>query len=448
MNESKNGIVDIDIYKSAMLKEGKSQKQIEVILDTYHSMVEKIFAVFDGKCWHRTLERRIFLFSTPNDAIDASLRLLDNLTSFNAKKNQLSFPLFVRIGVHEIETENLTDVPESERGKFTHKSLDIVEVLQKNCPIGKIAVSREVIEKIGGIKLDIFRPTLTPELSKMRAFVLRRQHFIPREEFLLYGLHNEQKLSIPAIPFTTWDNIIPDENINLATLDEIFEQPLLVILGESSSYPQSPISSAATSDAIGIIEIMADLSNVEVAVGIDQWEDTADLVSDHNILLVGSSIVNTYAFALNDIIKPVHFVKVEGRVFDKIVVTSQEGEKYFGPHTLSPRDCGIVTISKSPFNLDKTLIWIGGITGVGTHAATIFMRELVHDPQAVLWQRTGNNFIHPIGCVVGAKTDKGSCGSNRLRIRGYKILWMVDRDGKTFEHRQRRGFQKSGSNYI
>ncbi|KAF5433995.1 hypothetical protein C5S35_15365 [Candidatus Methanophagaceae archaeon] len=443
MNDGKKGIVDIDIYKSALLKQGKSQKPVEVILGAYHSMVEKIFAVFDGKCWHKTLERRIFLFPTPNDAIDASLLLLDNLTTFDTKKNQLSFPLFVRIGVHEIEIENMTDVPESERGKFAQGSLDIVGVLQQNCPIGKIAVSREVIEKIKGIKLDIFRPTLTPELSKMRAFVLRRQPFMSHEEFLLYGLHNEQKLSIPAIPFTTWNNIVPDENINLATLDEILEQPLLVILGESSSYPQSPISSAATSDAIGIIEIMAELSNVEVTVGIDQWEDTADLVSDHNILLVGSSIVNTYAFALNDIIKPVHFVKAEGRVFDKIVVTSQEGEKYFGPHTLSPRDCGIVTISKSPFNLDKTLIWIGGITGIGTHAATIFMRELIHDPQSVLWQRTTKNIIHPIGCVVSASKDKGSCGSNRLRIRGYKILWMVDREGKTFEHRRHQKKQEA-----
>ena len=81
MNDGKKGIVDIDIYKSALLKQGKSQKPVEVILGAYHSMVEKIFAVFDGKCWHKTLERRIFLFPTPNDAIDASLLLLDNLTT-------------------------------------------------------------------------------------------------------------------------------------------------------------------------------------------------------------------------------------------------------------------------------------------------------------------------------------------------------------------------------
>ncbi len=71
------------------------------------------------------------------------------------------------------------------------------------------------------------------------------------------------------------------------------------------------------------------------------------------------------------------------------------------------------------------------------------MRELIHDPQSVLWQRTTKNIIHPIGCVVSASKDKGSCGSNRLRIRGYKILWMVDREGKTFEHRRHQKKQEA-----
>ena len=343
---SVNGIVDIDIYKSTILKNGKSQNVIAETFGNYHSLVEITFKMFNGESWHRMGDGGIFRFPTPEDAVYACLRLLNNLVEFNEKKNQLNLPLFVRIGVHEIEEKDIKDVPKDKRGKYAHPALDIAGKLQKNCPIGKIAVSMEVYKRVG-VMQRLFRPSLA-EAGGKKFFVLIDRPIMPQEEKLFYGLPEEQKRLVPPIPFPTWDKIAPNQNINLTRLDEFFGQPLLIVLGETSSHPQSPVSSAATSDAIGMIEVMAALrANPEVRAGIDEWEDTADLVSDRNILIIGSGIANIYAFSLNDIFHPVHFAKTGGRVFDQIVATSNEEQLYFGPHGIPPKDCGLVIISKA-----------------------------------------------------------------------------------------------------
>lgn len=261
---------------------------------------------------------------------------------------------------------------------------------------------------------------------------------MPQEEELLYGLPEEQKKLMPLIPFPTWGKIAPNQNIKLTKLAEFFEQPLLVVLGETSSHPQSPVSSAATSDAVGMMEVMVALrSNREVRVGIDEWEDTADLVSDRNILMIGSGIVNIYVFALNNIFYLVHFAKTGGRVFDQIVATSNKEQLHFGPHSIPPRDCGLVIISKSPFNLEKTLFWVAGNTGMGTQAAARFVWELIRDPKQTLRRKIGESLSDPIACVVGAYVPEGvweiSDYYKHWRVSDYKILWAANQRGKSVD---------------
>jgi hypothetical protein len=431
---SVNGVVDIDIYKSTMLKNGKSQDEITETFSKYRSLVGKTFEMFNGESWHRMGDGGIFCFPTPEDAVNACLRLLNNLVAFNKKENRLNLPLFVRIGINEIEEKDIINVPKDERGNYAHPALDIAGKLQKNCPIGKIALFTEVYKKIG-VMQRLFRLSLA-EAEGKRFFVLIDRPIMPQEEKLLYGLPEEQKRLIPPIPFPTWDKIAPDQSINLTKLDKFFEQSLLVILGETSSNPQSPVSSAATSDAVGMMEVMAALrSNSEVRVGIDEWEDTVDLVSARDILIIGSGIANIYAFALNDIFYPVKFAKTGGRIFDQIVAISNKEQVYFGPHAIPPRDCGLVIISKSPFNLEKTLLWVAGITGMGTQAAAGFMWELVRDPKETLRRRIGGSLSDPIACIVSACVSEESWEIRnyyrRWRILDYKILWAVDRSGKS-----------------
>jgi hypothetical protein len=433
---TKSGVVDIDIYKSTKLKEGVLQNEIKQIFNSYHSLVEKTFEKFDGQIWHRMGDGAICIFPKPSTAVEACMQLLENLVGLNKQfENQLSgSPIFVRIGIHEIELTEITNVPEDQRGKFAHPELDIAGKLQKNCPIGKIALSMEVYKKLE-LKKRLFRPMLT-EFSGKRNFILIDRLIMPQEEKLLYGLCEEYKIAIPPIPFPSWDKILPNEKINLKTLDEFFKEPLLLILGDTSSERKDPIASAATSDAVGIIEAMAAIkSHTGVRVGIDQWEDTADIVSERNIIIIGSGMVNIYAFVLNDIFYPIHFLKTGGRVVNQIVATSNAGILHFGPHAISPKDSGLIVISKSPFNSEKSILWVAGITGMGTQAVASFLKDLILDTRSILSKIGIPNSTYPIACVIGAKTRgsesdwKISDYYKRWRILDYDVVWLVDLNG-------------------
>ncbi|MBM4432844.1 MAG: hypothetical protein FJ025_02445 [Chloroflexi bacterium] len=441
---AKNGIVDIGVYQATMLKEGKPQDEIEQTFNAYHSLVENTFNEFGGKIWRRIIERSICVLHTPTEAVDACIQLLENLVTFNKQRENLlsNSSLFVRVGIHEIEAEDIANVPGDDRVGFAHPALDIAGKLQENCPIGKIAISMEVYEGLG-LRQRLFRPTAT-RLGEKRNFVLTDRLIMPQEENCLNGLLKKQKMAMAPIPFANWDNIKPDEKVNLRTLDEMFREPLLVILGETSAEPKGPICSAATSDAVGMMEVLAALgSNREVRVGIDHWEDTADVVSDRNVIIIGSGTANIYAFALNDIIHPVHFVKTRDRVLDQIVATSKEGELYFGPHASPPKDAGLIIISKNPFNLERTLLWIAGITGIGTQAVANLLRDLILDTGSTLMREDIPDSTQPIACVAGP--DIRGVGNDwgisdyykRLRILDYKIAWMVDRSGNMIQTSKR-----------
>ncbi len=442
MEMSNNGVVDIDIYKSTLLKKNKPQDIVKQIFSDYHLLVEKIFSEYDGEIWHRMGDGAICIFLSPIKAVEACIQLLEKLVAFNKQNenNLSSSPLFTRIGIHEIDSNVIANIPKEERGKFAHSDLDIAGKLQKNCPIGKISISVEVYKKLG-VRQRLFRSALT-EIYGKRFFVLIDRMITSQEEKLLIGLTEKQKLKLPPIPFLSWDRIVPDEGLNLRTLDKFFERPLAIVIGETYQDSRqlqlnSPISSAATSDTVGIAEVLAtSKANPDVKVGIDYWEDTADIVSDRNIIVVGSGTVNIYAFALNDLFQPVRFVKSQSRVLDQIVAASNKGVVYFGSHALPPKDSGLIVVSKSPFNPDKALLWVAGITGIGTSVATEFLKDVITDPNGTLRRKIGvPDSVHPIACVVGAEVRipsedwKVSDYYKRWRITDYKVLWMVDRNG-------------------
>lgn len=445
MTDCKCGILDIDVYKSSRLKESQSQDVIEKTFSAYHALVTSTFGRFGATRWSTSGDGAIFIFETPRDAIDASIRLAEDMIQFNQNENKLDSPFFIRIGITVASKEDcnkFVEVPEEKRTQHPHAVLDEVGHLQKECPIGKIIISKKVYHDITRIRKDIFRSTLLKK-EEDEAFVLRRRLVMPQEERLLNGLIHEQKMSLPALPFLSWDEIRPETEQSLAKLNTILREPLIVILGESNPCPNSPISEAATSDAVGILEIIGALPpSSKIIAGLDQWEDTADLAIASNIILIGSGIVNTYSFAFNDLIDPAHFVKNGGRIFDQIITTSTlgtNGVKYFGPHTHTPKDCGLIVICKNPFNLKMNLLWIAGITGMGTQAAAAFVLDLIRrSPQSVLSEKAGEGVIKdPIACIVCPSVTQGTREISeyyqRWRIPDYRILWMCDGAGVVHE---------------
>ncbi len=443
-----NGIIDIDICKSTTLQQNNPDEKVQLTFKQYNSLVDNTFKNFESALFDRTPDGAIFFFPTPYDAVQASLKLLKNLVHFNEEENFLDRPIFARIGVHQIgekEKKNLLQTKQDNEPNTTpNDQLTIAGKLQKNCPIGRIAMSSEVYEKIDNLR-DLFRPSLiTPEgVTGAKSFVLANRTIMGYERELFEGLPEQQMKLIPPIVCL---DFTPNSETNLTRLREFFSKKVLVVLGETKPYPESPIPSAATSDAVGIMEVMAKFgANSETSVGIGGWEDTADLASERNVLVVGG-ISNLYSFAINGLfdsisgklekhcsIGRVHFVKAKGRMFNQIMATSTTGIEFFGHHTNYPIDSAIVLITRNPFSLDeeekRTLLWVAGITGKGTQAAARFVWELVgsRDAQEVFSRRSGGNLTSPpIACVIAPDIPQEW---GRWRILEYKILWAVDKDG-------------------
>lgn len=438
MKSDSVGILFIDVYKSTYLKAGEKQADIDATFKAFHDTVDCAFGRFGGARWHSMGDGAIFTFQDSGSAVGAAVRLLGELTRFDSIGNKLSSSLHVRIGIHEGPRAICESVPQNERGKLAVGAIDVAGKLEKNCPVGKIAVSPEVYRKLENVQRALFRQPAVDPQRPGSAFVLEYRNTMPRERALGEGLTDDQLRRLPPTPFRAWEKLQPHPDTSLRALQDILHEPLLVVLGESSIDPSSSVRAAATSDAVGAIEIMATIrASTEVTAGIDRWADTADIACDRSLMVVGSGVVNTYAFAFNDLVRPVHFAKAEGRVFDQILAETCDGRRVYGSHAAPPRDCGFAVILRSPVNPDKHVVWIAGITGMGTQAAARFAWDIVTDPDATLRERLGSRDFSPIACVVAATTPSGSTDISALyrrwRIADYIIVLAIDREGRAIQ---------------
>jgi hypothetical protein len=147
-------------------------------------------------------------------------------------------------------------------------------------------------------------------------------------------------------------------------------------------------------------------SNTRVEVAIDRWPDTADLVADRHIIVVGSGVVNAYAFTINNIMHPLRFLKSDGKIHHQLVAISDNGTMSFGTNAEDERDAGFVLVSKSPFSPTKAAVWVAGTRGTATQAAGLLFKDLVIDARSCVY-RIGidDHRPHPIGCVVVPVVD-------------------------------------------
>ncbi|NET33819.1 MAG: hypothetical protein F6K19_17665 [Cyanothece sp. SIO1E1] len=410
---------------------------------TCHSLIKTILESLDSLPVVQSEFKLIYAFATPNKAVDGALRILEELIEFD-KGCQASkaFVWPIQIGIHTFQRGLFDEInlDEKDCNTLLHESIRFAEEIKSLCPFTRILISKNVFDALE-LKKRLFRPFESG--NKKQLFILSDRLIMPQESCFMEGLTRKQKMAIPYISCANWSSIKPDEGTGLTALSDFFRQPILVILGETSPSPGGPISSTATSDAVGLIEILCALDcNKDLKVGLDHWEDTADEVLNRNIIIIGSGMVNTYAFALNDIFQPAHFVKTQGRCLDQIIATSQNGEFHFGSHALPPKNSSLILFSKNPFNPKRNLLWIAGITGIATQAAYNCLRDLIFNPLAIserkIIQGNGTSVIQtfPSACVVGPSTGKAdfewtiSDYYGRLRIPSYELLWMVDRNGQ------------------
>ena len=434
--KGKGGIVVLDNCGSETFKKEINSRIDDDLLTRYRDSLEAILQDHSGTACTLLNENIACIFESLDDAVKFCLELIPKLSEINKQnKNQLeNSSIMIRMGIHVVDPEDIDHVTCEEKEGEVHPALDRAKCLKDGCPIGKIALSIEAYNSLP-LQKSYFRPSLLRSSGKDFYLSIDRIKTRYEEETFLENLMEKQRMAVPYIPRLDWDAIKPDDGNDLTTLKNFFQEPLTVILGESAR-DSSNIRHAATSDAVGLIEAMMKIeAKLDVEVGIDEWEDTADLTLDRNVLIVGSGAVNLYAYVLNDLFYPVKFRKEDG-ILDEVIKarSSNEREIKFSKNS-PPRDSGLIIISKSPFNLKKSLLWIAGNTGMGTSAAANFMKDLIVDAESVLSNlKKAPKSGPPIACVVGAKTrqpgDDLSHYYKRLRILDYNIHWMVDRNGR------------------
>jgi hypothetical protein len=242
-------------------------------------------------------------------------------------------------------------------------------------------------------------------------------------------LSDSQAELVPPILSTAWPNLTI-ANFDLSQVGRIFDGELLVVLGETTHRVDTNHGSAATSDAIAAIEICAQISpNANIVAAIDEWEDASDLASQRDILLIGSGICNTYAFALNDLVTPVRFDKHEGRVHGQIVALDGSTKVRFGSRANAGRHCALIVTMVNPFAPNKRLVWVAGITGRATQAAMTLMADIVRRGRDALTNSGLPPQFKPVACVVRARGANGLEEPPRGRVARYEMLWAADASG-------------------
>jgi hypothetical protein len=432
---SLGGILNLDVYQSTRLKEGEDTENVVQSFDDYNTRLAETMGRHRGNLWHQAGDNVIYTFPNTALAIEAALSFDNDLVDFNHKNNKLRRPVTVRVGICPGE---VSSIPESERKKTPDKNLDVSGHLEKHCPPGKILLSRQAYEAAKSWK-GLFRygPSVRHGSDVLETFVSTASRLTERETALSRGLSDRQKQVLPLIPFPCWEDIKPDSKTNLINLHQFFDETdLIVILGETRTrraFNSNVGHPAATSDAVAVTELIhASRTNRDVIVGIDEWEDIQNHVAERNIIVIGSGITNIYAYVFNDLIEPLKFAR-DSKILNIMELIIANDRRYqFGHHALfvDEMNSGLLVICNNPFNVEKKMLWIAGITGMATSAAARLARELLRSGGNALPRDTPCN--HPIACVVGTQLPPNaptSHFSGRWRIEGYNLQWMIDTDG-------------------
>jgi hypothetical protein len=380
-------------------------------------------------------------FPDADEAVLAAVAVQRRLTRFN-NESSLDFSLAVRIGVASAEMSN-TEL-RSDCGEPSTDLLNEAGHLEKECPPGGIRISRRVHQALLYGR-NSFRPALdlnqgdTKALSKDSFVWIERSHLRGQTD-IMPNLTDSQRQAYPPVFLTPgYYKRVPytqgfrDLSTTLANA--------LVVLGETrddrgANYPVS--HPATTSDAVGILEALACLApSSGVIAAIDEWADTLDVAHQLNLVVVGSPTVNLYAHAINATL-PAGFIEGPDRPLQLRVAVDSGDAKRFPErieHSSSDRNYGLVMTTHSPLNPDKQLLWIAGISGMGTQAAARFVRDLIRQPDNTIEQvereaqrSTNSDESQPANVVIvkpsfGAGFNVNHYIEGGWRITGYKIVW-------------------------
>ncbi len=442
-----DGILNIDGFNWSLLKYTKDQlaklnskdgedrnSSVDETLQQYNAQLQEWIEGSGGKVWNTIGDCTIAHdFQTIDDAVVAATTIQRRLTEFNASYNRLGTPLFVRIGV---ACGNLPDIPMEQRGEAANFELNEAGHLQKDCPPGRVRISRKAFEGLRFFRQD-FRPALgfgEKELSKGSMVWVDRM-LTPQDLDSMQRLSPRQARSYPPIVLTGGDLQRLGFDGELQDIRGILTEALVVLgetrLGGTGTQPVS--HTAATSDAVGVLEVFATLeSSGGVVAAMDEWVDTVDLAFQRDVVIVGSPTVNLLAYAVNPVLSA-GFEESNGAPMRIRIDCGSEQRRFpqSFQHGLDDKHYGIIILDRSPFNPKHKLLWIAGITGMATQAAARLARDLVARPNTVL---EGLGHPHPSVVVVRPKWQSGY-GAEQYqgtwRVSDYQVVWAGRQYGPT-----------------
>lgn len=131
--------LSLDVVGSTKMKLGSDPLAVEFTFTEYHQFVERIAEKHFGKIHSTAGDGITVAFEHPQNAFNAARQIQTGLVEFNAFRNKLDQPVQLRAGIH---TGQVLAPEAGNMSSINFASvIDIAAHLQKECPIGGVAVS-------------------------------------------------------------------------------------------------------------------------------------------------------------------------------------------------------------------------------------------------------------------------------------------------------------------
>jgi class 3 adenylate cyclase len=135
-------VMVIDAAKSSEMKAAANPLAVEYSFRQYQEWIEHISAERGGKVHSTAGDGAVVAFTTCGLALSAARQIQTDVFRFNKDLNRLQHPFKRRIGLHTGEI--IGDIDEVQ---FT-EVIDIAAHIESTCPIGGIAVTDDVVQKL------------------------------------------------------------------------------------------------------------------------------------------------------------------------------------------------------------------------------------------------------------------------------------------------------------
>ncbi len=140
-------VLVVDAAKSSEMKAAADPLAVEYTFREYQEWIQRVCAARSGRVLSTAGDGAVVAFDSCDQALSAARRVQTDLFQFNKDVNRLAQPFRLRIGLHTGEV--VGDINEVQ---FT-EVIDIAAHIEAVCPVGGIAASHDVAQRLPDEKL-------------------------------------------------------------------------------------------------------------------------------------------------------------------------------------------------------------------------------------------------------------------------------------------------------